>query len=108
MSREPPCTFVVSVSLALSLPVASVAETLLDNAFPGTAVRASTWHIPFWFSTTDGTLVGKTQFRVSQNSQLPTIVAVNATITLETYNPTGNSFYGTDLISNQTFSLQAG
>jgi hypothetical protein len=62
-------------------------------------------HIPTWISPTDGTFVGQTQFRLAQNSLLPAANDSNAVITVESYNPTGFSFYGTNLISNQSFSL---
>jgi len=48
-------------------------------------------------------IVGRTQFRCTQNAPLPKVTSGNAIIALNTYNPTGSSFYGTDLISNQTF-----
>ncbi len=76
--------------------------------FNGSIVTASNWHIPTWVSSTDGTYVGQTQFRCSQNAPLPAARNSNAIIALDTYNPTGSSFYGTDLISNQSFALGQG
>jgi hypothetical protein len=61
-------------------------------------------HIPTWVGPNDGTYVGRTQFRTSQNSPLPLLKNGYARIELATYNPTGFSLYGTDLISNQSFS----
>lgn len=84
------------------------ATTLLYDDFIGHTVSASNWHIPTWVSDNDGTFVGRTQFRCTQNSSLPAAKDGNAIITVETYNPTGFSFYGTDLISNKLFSLTTG
>jgi beta-glucanase (GH16 family) len=81
-------------------------ETLLDDDF--NAMNASNWHIPTWQYDGDGTFVGRTQFRCTQNSPLPTVSGSNAIITVESYNPTGFSFYGYDLISNQSFTLGQG
>jgi beta-glucanase (GH16 family) len=80
----------------------------LYDDFLGTMASSDLWHIPTFVSSTDGTYVGRTQMRVSQNSALPAAAASNVIIKLETYNPTGFSFYGTDLLSNQTFSVGNG
>jgi beta-glucanase (GH16 family) len=71
-------------------------------------VSSSKWHIPTWVSPTDGTVVGLTQFRFTQNSSLPAADNGNAIIVVESYNPTAFSFYGTDLRSNQSFALGTG
>lgn len=84
------------------------ANTLLTDDFSGNIVDQNKWHIPTWVSSNDGTYVGRTQFRCTQNSPLPACEENNALITVETYNPTGQSFYGTDLISNQTIVLGEG
>ena len=84
---------------------ASLADLLYDD-FNGSIVDANNWHIPAWVSPTDGTFYGQTQQRCSQNSLLPAAIDSNAIVALDSYNPTGASFYGTDLISNQSF--QAG
>ena len=78
--------------------------TIFNDDFDGTEVSSTLWHIPTWVSPTDGTYVGRTQFRCTQNASLPKAENGNAVINLETFNPTGFSFYGTDLISNRTFS----
>jgi hypothetical protein len=85
-----------------------LAETLLYDDFSGNIVSSSNWHIPTWVSQTDGTFVGRTQFSCTQNSSLPEAVDDNAVIVVESYNPTGFSFYGTDLISNQSLPLGKG
>ncbi len=81
---------------------------LLSDEFDGSVVNGNNWHIPTWTSPTDGTFVGQTQFRCTQNATLPAEINGNAVIALQTYNPTGLSFYGTDLISNQSFAVGQG
>lgn len=85
-----------------------LAEALLYDDFNGNIVSSSKWHIPTWVSPTDGSVVGLTQFRFTQNSSLPAANNGNATIVLESYNPMALSFYGTDLRSNQSFALGTG
>jgi beta-glucanase (GH16 family) len=85
-----------------------LAATLLSDDFGGNIVNSSKWHIPTWVSPIDGTFIGQTQFRCTQNSSLPVTNDSNAIVAVETYNPTGFSFYGTDLISNQSFALEEG
>ncbi len=80
-------------------------STILSDDFTSPTVDAGKWHIPTWVSSDDGTYIGQTQFRCTQNAQLPDANNSNALIALNTYNPTGSGFYGTDLISNQPFSL---
>lgn len=88
--------------------VSSTLSILLNDDFTGTIVDASNWHIPTWVSSTDGTFVGQTQFRCTQNAPLPAAIDDSAIIALDTYNPTGQSFYGTDLITNQLLNLGQG
>lgn len=76
---------------------------LLCDDFNGTVVDSARWHIPTW-TPNGGTFVGQTQFRCSQSSPLPAESGGDAIIALDTFNPTGASFYGTDLISNQSFA----
>jgi parallel beta-helix repeat protein len=81
-------------------------EIILYDDFD--TMNTSNWHIPTWQYDGDGTFVGRTQFRCTQNSQLPQVSDSNAIITVESYNPTGFSFYGYDLISNQSFTMGQG
>lgn len=104
--------YIIINSLIIS-PSVIFAQTLLHDDFnDGDRVCSCRWHIPTWVSPTDGTFVGRTQFRTTQNSPLPEIINDNAIITVETYNPTanipGDSFYGYDLISNLLFPLEKG
>ena len=73
-----------------------------------TKMSSVNWQIPKWVSPTDGTYVGRTQFRCIPKGRLPAIVGGNAKVLLETYNPTGLSFYGTDLIAKQPIALGKG
>jgi hypothetical protein len=79
-------------------------RVFFDDFNTGTRVSSSLWHIPTWVSPSDGTYVGRTQFRCSQNAPLPLIEDGQARIDLDTYNPTGFSFYGTDLLTNKRFT----
>lgn len=78
-------------------------NVLFSETFSGNSVSSAKWNIPYWISPTDGTYVGRTQFRCSQNSPLPLVRSGYARIELSTYNPTGFSLYGTDLISKRSF-----
>jgi beta-glucanase (GH16 family) len=82
----------------------ATAASLFHDDFNESTLSSNSWHIPIWQSPTDGTFIGRTQFRVTQNSSLPSSASGEARIPIELYNPTGFSFYGTDLISNKTFS----
>ncbi|MEI8347250.1 MAG: family 16 glycosylhydrolase [Pseudomonadota bacterium] len=97
---------ILLVSMAFS-GLAPTAVILNDN-FPGSITSSTNWYIPTWVSPTDGTFLGQTQFRCSQNSALPPASNNNVTISVQTYNPTGYSFYGTDLISKQLIPLGQG
>jgi beta-glucanase (GH16 family) len=103
------CIFIGSLTVSPSI---ALAATLLNENFSEDVVDSTKWHIPTWVSSNDGTFVGRTQFRCSQNASLPAADNGNAVIMVETYNPTGNppgsSFYGTDLISNQSFPMGNG
>lgn len=88
--------------------IAQYTKTIFNDDFNGSSINNSLWYIPTWKGPTDGTYVGRTQFRCSQNAKLPAVVNGNAVINLETYNPTGFSLYGTDLISKKIFNRGAG
>ena len=100
--------FMLSVSFFILQPTTIQAAVLLNDHFIGTRASSVNWHIPTWVSPTDGTFIGRTQLRCTQNSSLPAASSSNALITVQTYNPTGFSFYGTDLISNKSFPLGKG
>jgi hypothetical protein len=100
--------FCIAICFLVILPSPVLAATLLCDDFSGDRASSSKWHIPTWVSPTDGTVVGLTQFRFTQNSSLPPVSDGNAIIAVESYNPTSFSFYGTDLRSNQSFALGDG
>lgn len=102
---------VIAVLVVLALPLITASASgavLISDHFDGTAVDAGTWHIPTWVSSNDGSYVGRTQFRVTQRSQPPTVSGSNVRITVETFNPTGFSFWGTNLISDRSFAVGQG
>ena len=98
----------IVIGLRVIAPSVALAATLLHDDFDGDRVSSCQWHIPTWVSPTDGTVVGLTQFRYTQNASLPAARNGNAIIAVETYNPTASSFLGTDLRSNQSFDLGKG
>ncbi len=103
----------LKVSYKLKLPTPSeetdelVPKVLLFDGF-NYYVNSLLWYIPRWVSPTDGTYFGRTQIRCSQRSGLPLVKSGNARILLDTYNPTGYSFYGTDLITKKPIVLGEG
>lgn len=84
------------------------ADVLFHDDFNGSMASSDYWHIPTRKSPPKGTFIGRTQFKCTQDSALPAQQNGNAMITLESHNPTRLSFYGTDLISNQSFALGQG
>lgn len=104
--------FYLSAGVSLLLPSTTCARILLDDPFTTNPVSSAIWHIPTWVGDGDGTFVGRTQLRCIQNSPLPETVNGSALIRLDSFNPTASmenpSFYGTDLIGNQIFSVGNG
>ena len=98
---------IILLGSLLITPSVIFAETFLFDDFNEPIVNSTIWHIPAWQGPGDGTFVGRTQFRCIP-VPLPNAENSNAKILLETYNPTanvpGDSFYGTDMISNQLFN----
>ncbi|MCX6824497.1 MAG: family 16 glycosylhydrolase [candidate division SR1 bacterium] len=76
---------------------------IFRDLFNGTSINSAWWYIPTWTGPSDGTYVGRTQFRCIP-AALPSIINDNVYVNLETYNPTGFSMYGTDLITQKTFA----
>jgi beta-glucanase (GH16 family) len=97
---------IIAICLIPKSSNAATATVLLNDTFTPTAASTTLWHIPTWTGPTDGTYIGRTQLRVTQNAQMPVSTNGIMTIPVQTYNPIqGVSFYGTDLISNQSFSI---
>ena len=81
-----------------------LSATLVFDDFDGPTASAANWYIPTWEYSGDGTYVGRTQFRCTQDSTLPACSNSNVIITVDSYHDTAAScFYGTDLISNLSF-----
>jgi hypothetical protein len=87
---------------------AQTTSTIFVDHFDGATIDGSLWRIPTWLGNGDGTYVGRTQFRCSQNAALPLVSNSTTAINAESFNPTGFSFYGTDLISKRQFSVGKG
>jgi len=87
--------------------IKSATTEIFFDDFNGTAMNPNYWKIPTWTGPSDGTYVGRTQFRCTPYP-LPSVVNSNAVVNLETFNPTGFSLYGTDLISQRSYSPGAG
>src|ERR1700735_1504262 len=86
--------------IVTNAPAARAGDVLFHDEFSGAAMSAALWHIPTWVP--DGaTFAGRTQFRVAQSSGLPGVALRHAMLGLQSYNPTGFSFLGDELISNQ-------
>lgn len=86
---------------------ASFGYTVFSDDFAGAAANTNYWHIPTWLSDGDGTFLGQTQLRCVP-AALPAVGNSNMSITAQSHNPTGNSIYGTDLISNAPFHVGGG
>jgi hypothetical protein len=110
ISQSPAAGTAVATGSSVNYVESLGEPSILYDDFNGTATDANNWHIPTWVSPTDGTFVGRTQFRVTQHSPLPSVSNSNVKITVETYYPIspGACFYGTDLISNLSFAPQSG
>lgn len=87
---------------------AAAGDTLLHDDFNRPSVDPTLWHIPTFTASGDGTFVGRTQFRVTQESGLPAISDGQLVIPIESYNPKEPSFLAGELISNRTFSAGKG
>jgi hypothetical protein len=90
---------------------AAQVTTLLSDSFTGNRVNAHHWHM-LPFDPAGSSFLGRTQLRTSENEPLPAVSHGAVHLTLDSFNPTSlpgsPSFYGTQLVSNQTFKLQAG
>ena len=99
---------ILLIGFSVIFPLITRAAVLLSDDFAGTIVGYTNWYIPTWTSSTDGTYLGRTQLRCTQSSSLPAASNSNAIIAVQSYNPSGFSFYGTEIISKQSFSVGQG
>ena len=88
-----------SASVTVTRTNAEVA--IFRDGFDGTTLDTTIWDLP-----TAGTTVGRTQFR----TDAPTVANGVAQFSLDTFNPNdaGNTFLGTQLTSDATFSVEDG
>jgi beta-glucanase (GH16 family) len=94
--------------LAAAPAMAAAGATLLDEKFAGVPVDPRNWEIPTFKASGDGTFIGRTQFRVTQDSGLPKTDTHGAMIPIETYNGKEASFLGTEMISRNAFAVGKG
>lgn len=87
--------------------LSTVYTTLLDDPFVGSRVNGKLWHIPAW-DPAGSTYYGRTQIRTSENSPPPKVSHNAVHLALDSHNPTGFSFYGTELISNKYYKVGRG
>jgi beta-glucanase (GH16 family) len=98
-----------AIAVCAAIPAFSAgAATLLDEKFAGAPVDATTWEIPTFKASGDGTFIGRTQFRVTQNSALPKTDKNGAKIAIETFNAKEPSFLGTEMVSTKEFAVGKG
>jgi beta-glucanase (GH16 family) len=98
-----------AICLCLAIPVfPAIGATLLNDNFAGAPVDPMHWEIPTFRASDDGTFIGRTQFRVTQNSGLPQTDKNGAMIKIETFNAKEPSFLGTEMITRQAFAVGHG
>ena len=85
----------------------SFGNIIFSDDFTGTSINTNFWHIPTWRGNGDGTYLGQTQFRCTP-SALPAVGNSNMSVTVQSFNPTGWSIFGTDLISNGPLYVGSG
>lgn len=81
-----------------------MSTTLLLDNFNGNSLNTSIWGLP---PAGKSSYVPRTQFIVSGGT-LPQVRDGKVRLALNSYSPPGSSFTGTELVSNQTFSVTAG
>jgi hypothetical protein len=94
--------FCIIIIMGIECSIAQPLTNIFSEDFTDPIVSSLNWHIPTWVSPDDGTYLGRTQFRCTP-AALPAVISGEAFINIDSYNPTGFSFYGTDLISNRSF-----
>ena len=85
-------------------PISGESQALLHDDFNGSAVSTSLWHFPLWQPINNPTYYGRTQIRQA----LPQVADGVLRLQLDTYNPTGFSLFGSELVSNEYFARGAG
>jgi hypothetical protein len=82
---------------------------LLQDDFSGSSLNTANWYVPSW-DPNGSTYLGHTQLQVAP--YVPPVSDGALHLPLETYNPTaltpGDSFFGSEIISNQQFTVGQG
>jgi hypothetical protein len=110
-------SLVIAAAVFLTSVPSAEAQLLLRDDFDGSGnVDTTVWRLPFGDS--EGTFVGRTQFRGNAATDIPQqgiaeALAVDgkvAEIKLDTYSPIdpGNQFLGTDLLTKRNFARAGG
>ncbi len=80
--------------------------TLFHDDFNDTSLNSSWWKLPKW---SDGaSFLGRTQLRVQEEHSLPEVNNGIVSLRLDTFNPTGLAFLGTEIITTQKFDVNTG
>lgn len=86
---------------------AAAGEPSFSESFGGAALDPNLWHLPAAESSGGSSYIGRTQFRVARNAALPATDG-KVCLPIESFNPTGFSFYGTEIISGSEFAVGPG
>jgi beta-glucanase (GH16 family) len=95
-------------SVAASCPAEAKSTAFLSDDFSGPSLDPKSWLIPTHDPAGDGTFVGRTQFRATQDSPPPKPSGGKVCPSLRSFNPNAHSFYGTEIISKQLFAVGQG
>src|SRR5947199_10647007 len=89
----------------------TVFTPLLTDTFSGSSLNGALWHMPA-FDPGGSTFLGRTQLKTVENEPPPAVSSGALKLTLDTFNrtmlPGQPSFYGSEILSNQTFSVGTG
>ena len=99
--------FFTSIAVLLAATAKAADTPLLDEHFSG-PLDPKIWYIPTHDPKGDGTLIGRTQFRVTQDSALPMPSGGAVCMPIESYGSRPNAFFGTQIITRQEFAVGTG
>jgi hypothetical protein len=89
----------------------AVLTSLISDKFNAASVSTKVWHQPS-YDPNGSTFLGRTQLKTAENEPMPKVENGAVRLTLDAYNRTSlagsPSFYGSELISNKTFSVGTG
>ena len=107
-------TCLLSISAALCAYLCRTRRCFFSDDFGGPSLDTDKMASPGMDTPDGATFLGRTQLRVSQTLPLPLPPLSNGAVRLplSTYNPSalvpGDSFYGSEVISNATFQIGSG